>query len=385
MATTPAENLLKALYGGQPIPGEECHRLLSPGAANALADVARAVSEARSQVASGTRVTFWITGRPGDGKTQSLRQLIYVLPQADRAGKYALAAIDLDKELDARRSGLVPAVVRKFVFAGIAVGGLAEARTAATQGQSADTENAESVAFGADVLASLSGVPPVALLASRGFRLLLKWVRVQGWYIRSRLRKRWPSNPQVVEFLGAWADYVLAPTRPGHVEFEDYLRRLASTDRLFSLFGYALQNSDYTTLVLACDEVTGDALKSLKMLWDPPVDPDRAVEHRLNLVFVLAAPDWVYQDAMSDAALKRRFCDPPCGRSQLPGPNFKTPDDFDHVVQKVDELLRDAVHLRKKSVPKADLDDLRDELSRSKRHVTWQELWREVIQRMANL
>jgi hypothetical protein len=240
MAVTPADALLRALNAGIPITGEDGKSLLSTAAGKAIAAAVAAVDKARSHAANRERAAFWVTGQPGNGKTQSLRQLVYQLPRTAGQGKYALAVVDFDKEPDARRpAGLVPAIVRQCLFAGVTVGGLEEARTAATQGQSADANKIESLAFGIDVLASLAGLPPVSLLASRGLQRLWTWWRSQGSYIRKNLRKRWP-NPQLVEFLGAWVDYVLRPTPRGEADFSAYLSRLATNNQLFDLFGYAL-------------------------------------------------------------------------------------------------------------------------------------------------
>jgi hypothetical protein len=294
VAETSADQLLRALYTGQPISGDEGRRLLTAATGQAIAAATAAISAARGRVPNRERAAFWITGQPGNGKTQSLKQLVAQLPTTPGVGKYALATIDFDKEPDARRhTGLVPAIVRQCVFSGVAIGGLDEARKAAREGKGTDPSRIEAWAFGADVVGSLAGLPPVSLLASRGFKWFLGWLRPQGWYIRRNLRKQWGDDPQVVEFLGAWADYLLMPTRDGEAQFAEYLSKLATTNRLFDLFGFALQKSGYTTVALVFDEVTNDAVNSLKALWDPQVNPSPSIEQNLaEIAVATSALNW---------------------------------------------------------------------------------------------
>jgi hypothetical protein len=205
-------------------------------------------------------------------------------------------------------------------------------------------------------------------------------VRSQTKYIRRSLRKKYPLNPLLVEFLTAWAKYVLNPTPKEEEIFENHLTKLNHSNLLFDLFDYALKKSDYTTLVIACDEVTIDALMSLKTLWDPQLkSAGFEVQQRLNVVFVLAAQDIIWQTANDVAALQRRFCVPPKNRIKLPGPSVQpmvTSDDFTHVVGKVNEMLKDAPQLNKNATDE-DLESLRDRLSGA--NVTWQVLWQQVI------
>jgi len=382
VSVIPAEQLLRLLKAGLPIPGEDGRRLVTLAATAAIRDAVAAVNEARSRIANGEKVAFWVTGRPGNGKSQSLRQLVYELARLTGLGKYALAAIDFDKQPEARRTaGLIPAIVRQCLIAGVTVGGLEGAGSSSIPSKPQHAANIESLAFGADVLASLSGLPPVSLVAARGMQAVWKWPPVQKWRIRRRLTNRWASHPQLVEFLAAWAGYVMRPTPEGEADLDAYLGRLASTDRLLDLFGYALQESGYTALVLAFDEVSADSLTALKTLWDPRVNPMVTFEQKLNLVFVLAARDSTYEQAVADPALGRRFCDPPSGRSRLSGPSVDPAlpaDDFTHVTAKVDELLRDAEHQRNVPVTAGDLQNLRGRLSQSA-DLTWQQLWRDVI------
>lgn len=390
VATTGPEQLLRLLQTGLPIAGEDARRLVSQASNRAIADAVAAVNQARGRMANGEKAAFWITGRPGNGKTQSLRQLVYQLPRMPGLGKYALALIDFGQQPDARRPfGLVKAIIQQCMVAGVAVGELEEARRAATASSPQASERIEALAFGFDVLAGLSGLPPVSLVASRTMRAALKLPGVQKWWTHKKFKKRWASHPQLVEFLAAWTHYLLSPTPSAEGEIDSYLGKLASTNRLLDLFGYALQTSQYTTLVLAFDEVSFDALAALKTLWDPPINPIPTLEQRLNIVFVLAAPDSVYQEAERDSALRRRFCDPPSGRSQLSGPTVNAAtasDDFTHVTGRLEELLREAEYLRNTSMSPGDLQSLRqrlaDEATRpppEPNDLTWQRLWREVI------
>jgi hypothetical protein len=387
LPATPAEEQLKSLYCGLPIAGEDGLKLLSPTAGEAVAKAAAAVDNARGHLASRQRVTVWVTGRPGNGKTQSLRQLTYLLSRTPALGKYALALVDCDKEPDANRtSGIVPAVVRKCLFTAVGISGLADVSQPATQWQQADAEKTKSIAFGADVLTSLLGLPSLSLVANRGLPPILRWMRSQKWFIRRKIQEKWPANPQLVEFLSAWATYILKPSQDNERDFSGYLGGLSASSLLLDLFGFALQSSNYTTLVLAFDEVKNDTVASLKTLWDTTNLSDGSIEQKLNLVFVLAAQESIYQGVCRSEALRRRFCDSPNVHSQLTGPkihpSYMRPpggrDDFDHVVDKAKMLLGDAPHLRAKPTNPIDFDLLRDRLS-SLRVLTWQVLWREVI------
>ena len=382
-----ADRLIRALYTGLPINGKDGQELLSEASNQAISAAAAAVDRMRGRVANGEQIAFWITGQPGNGKTQSLKQLIHQLPSTPGAGKYALAAIDFDKEPDARtRYGLVPAVVRQCVFAGTVIGGVQQVRDAATKGQATDPTRVEAIAFGIDVVASLSSMPPVAFVASKGLQSFMRWVRRHRRHIHRQLEKRWPSNPQLVEFLSLWTRYLLEPTPEIEKDFSAHLTQLARQNQLFDIFAYALQQSGYTTLVLVFDEVTADAVASLKILRDPQLNVANALDQSLNLVYILAAREAVLNETKADPALSRRFCDPPNGSSSLVGPRIDTADskdDFRHVAEKVQELINEANHLRKPWTP-VELGALRQRLS-AQANVTWQVLWREVIGLMARL
>jgi hypothetical protein len=96
------QKLLEALAAGQPITGAEGLLVLSPTFAEAIASASKAVKRARGLMPSGVREVYWITGRPGNGKTQSLRQFALELLKIKGAGKYAHAYLDFDKEPAAR-------------------------------------------------------------------------------------------------------------------------------------------------------------------------------------------------------------------------------------------------------------------------------------------
>ena len=94
--------------------------------------------------------------------------------------------------------------------------------------------------------------------------------------------------------------------------------------------------------MLVFDEVTADAVASLKILRDPQLNVANALDQSLNLVYILAAREAVLNETKTDPALSRRFCDPPNGSSSLVGPRIDaadSKDDFRHVAEKVQELI----------------------------------------------
>jgi hypothetical protein len=271
------------------------------------------------------------------------------------------------------------------LFNGVAKGLNEGTFEAAQQGQT-DPKLVESIALGIDVVANLVGVRSFSLLASRGLKRLLKYECIQNRLIRRKLGRKYATNPQLVDFLGAWAHYIRKPSLERERDFRDHLNRLDSTNKLFDIFAFALQQSKYKTLVLAIDELTRNAVDKLKILWDPPVTATGDLQHSLNLVFVLACMDWVRDDVVKDASLRRRFCDPPCGHYEHHGPKISSTDcedDFRHVVRKVQSLLVRSEYMRK---PEAEgqLDALRRRLA-SQGDMTWQMLWHAVISVLVKL
>lgn len=377
--------LLEALRVGAPISGEEGVRILNPGFANAISPAARAVVRARGLMPSRVREVYWITGRPGNGKTQSLHQFIYQLPKLEGAGKYAFAALNFDREPEARRlEALVPALVRHSLAGGL-ITEVHEVSQHILQGSAADETAKESISFGIDILSQLAGLPAISLFATAGLKQLLGIIRAREWYIKKKLSKKWSANPQLLELLNGWVRYVLSPTPDREEEFTDILRRLNNTGNLFDLFCFALAQARYSTLVLVFDEVDAGSLTSLKPLWDVP-DHYSGFYHELNLVFVISAKENVRERAEDDEALRRRFCSTIEGHHQLTGPRINAlgNDDFDHVVKKVEELLNDAHYLRRAGFNQQVLTELRRELS-EQAVISWQILWERVINVMVSL
>jgi hypothetical protein len=165
------------------------------------------------------------------------------------------------------------------------------------------------------------------------------------------------------------------------------LTRLATQGSLFDTFCFALQKANYSTLVLALDEVDSAALDSLKPLWDPP-DPSSPLHHDLNIVLVIAAKQNVRERAEGNEALKRRFCRTLDGHYHLAGPRLDKSgnDDFKHVVDKVESLLQRASALRRKGLTpeRRELQELRDKLDKST-DPSWQMLWEGVIRTLADM
>ena len=319
---TPSAELLYALHSGKPITGEDGQRLF--GANNAIVEPLRYIASARGRGAQRERATFWLTGCPGNGKTQSLRQLIHQLSTIDKDGKAAVAVFDFDKESNARRrDGIVKALVSHCLFNGMGIGGLKDAQEAAVQRHVADFSSIKALAFAIDSLTLLTGLQPVFFGASKLLAKVTRLAYPKRWTVRKKLRERWGKNTQLVEFLATWADYILDPTPDRQGQVGAVLNMLESNNQLFSLFGYALQESKYSTLVIIVDELNaGDSLEGLKVLWDEEVNMNSTVGHSLNLAFVLAGTDAAHAEAMNDPKFARRFCTTPCGHTCLNGPTI---------------------------------------------------------------
>ncbi|MDQ3917128.1 MAG: hypothetical protein M3348_01380 [Acidobacteriota bacterium] len=382
---TESRTILESLRAGSPINGDEGQQILSERLNEAIRAATRAVERARGLLPSRIREAYWITGKPGNGKTQSLNQLAYSLPNLKGAGKYAYAILNFDKEPEARRpEGIVPSVVRHTLAANV-IKQVQEVRDVILKGSAADETVKTSVGFGIDVVTGLAGMPSPALFATAGIKKAFSALRGREWYVKRQLRKKWSSNPQLLELLNSWIRYILSPTPDRENEFSTTLRRLTTTGILFDLFCFALEKAGYSALVLAFDEVNEATLSSIKPLWDRPDRNGDRPYHELNMILVISSTDSVRAYAEADEALRRRFCATDDGLYLLNGPHFNTSgeDDFDHVVKKVRELRAAAPNLLKRE-DKQEMSDLRAELS-ARNDVTWQVLWSRVISLMTDL
>jgi hypothetical protein len=364
------QKLLEALVAGQPINGSEGYIILNSRFTDAISSASAAVSKARGLKPSRVKEVHWLTGRPGNGKTQSLRQFTYQLPRIEGAGKYAYAHVDFDKEPAARQpEALIPAIVRHCLAAGV-VKEIEEVCDRVIRQKAADDRIKGSAAFGIDVASSLAGVPAPSLFVDPAYKHISAWFRRRDAYIRKKVAEQWPENPHLVEFMTAWVRYILEPVHRRGEEFASVLTRLTTQGDLFDLFCFALQSADYGTLVLVFDEVDRVALTSLKPLWDPP-EPGSPFYHELNMVLIIAAKEGVWVQANANEALARRFCRTVDGYYDLSGPQVDVSgnDDFEHVVSTVDQLLREAPYLRKKGVDREgpEIRELRATISRENR------------------
>ncbi len=380
--------VIEALRVGEPINGEEGDGVLSESYQDAINAASRAVEEARGVGLSRKRQVYWITGPPGNGKTQSIRQLTFQLPTLRGAGKYAFAVIDFDKEPAARQpEALIPAIVRRTLSSGV-LSEVNDVTNKLLKDTGEEDKTKERIAFGVDVISHFTGLPPISLFAVSGIKKILKYVHRREWYIKRELRKRWSANPQLLEFLSSWVRYVLNPTK-NEQPFSLALNRLARDGNLFDLFCFALSKADYSTLVLIFDEVNQVALENLKPIWDPPERNTNRFYNEINLIMVLSAYESVYATVESNAALQRRFCSTPGGHFQLAGPAITQAgvnDDMTHVIATVGELLKGTPYRRR--VSKRDLDQSINDLRRvlcQRDDVTWQDLWEKVIDVMVDL
>lgn len=382
---TEARTILESLRAGSPINGDEGQQILSERFSEAIRAATRAAERARSLMPSRIREAYWITGRPGNGKTQSLNQFSHSLPNLKGAGKYAYAILNFDREPEARRpEGIAPSVVRHTLAANV-IGEVQEVRDAILKGSSADETVKSSVGLMIDVTTGLAGMPSPALFATAGVGWLLSYIRGRERYVKKKLRERWSKNPQLLELLNSWIRYILSPTPDRENELTDTLGRLNTNGVLFDLFCFALEKAGYSALILAFDELNETTLLSIKQLWDLPDSKGDRPYHELNLIMVISATDAVRAHAGNDYALSRRFCATVDGHYHLEGPHFDAfgNDDFDHVVKKVRELRAGAPNLLRIE-DKQELSDLHAELL-ARDDVTWQVLWNRVIGLMTDL
>lgn len=378
--------ILEALRQGTPLPSELAAQIVSPSFAETIVEPMKAVRRVRGVGLAGVREFYWLTGRPGTGKTQALTEFIKQLPQLEGDGKYALATLRVDQEIEAATSGALPYGIVKHALTGQALPEVSKVAAGLLRGSEAESNLRESVVFGVDVIAGAAGLPAASLFADKGLRKVISWVKATGPYVRSKLRGRWDGHPEALELLVEWVRYVLRPSRETRTRFEQHLLRLSTTGELFGVFCNLLESANYTTLVVVLDEVTPSSLRGLKALWDRPLGDTGGRDYLLNLIVLLAAPDQIRQDAEQDAVLARRICATPNGHIKLTGALVgaaETDDDFAHAVKAVSDVLKRAPYLQRKD-GRGGLSQLRLEMSQSS-PLTWQTLWRGVIDQLATL
>jgi hypothetical protein len=378
--------ILESLRQGTPLPSELAAQILSPSFADAIVGPIKAVRRVRGVGRAGVREFYWLTGRPGSGKTQALTEFIKQLPQLEGDGKYALATLRVDQEIEAATSGALPYGIVRHALGGQALPEVSKVAANLLRGSEVESTVRESVVFGVDVIAGAAGLPAASLFADKGLRKVISWVKATGPYVRSKLRGRWDGQPEALELLVEWVRYVLRPSIESRSRFEQHLLRLSTTGELFGLFCNLLESANYTTLVVVLDEVTPSSLRGVKALWDRPLGDSGGRDYFLNLIVLLAAPDQIREDAARDAVLARRICATPNGHITLPGAVVgaaEADDDFAHAVRVVSDILKKAAYLQRKD-GRSGLAQLRLEMSQSS-PITWQTLWRGVIDQLAVL
>jgi hypothetical protein len=389
MNASPTE-LLEALRSGDPVNGDEGARILHSDYSDAINNAHNEVRRACARGPDRIRRAYWITGKPGNGKTQSLRQFRHRLPELKGSGKYAIASVEFDKEPAARRpQALAPSIVRHSL-SGTVGSEVEHVRDRILRGSPADETMKKSVAFGIDVISGVVGIPSLSLFIGGPMRRIYSYVRGREGYIKRQLRKTWSSNTQLLELLTGWMRYVLEPTKAERErEFSSILTRLAANGDLFDLYCFALEEADYDVLILSLDEVDGVALDSLKPLWDRPERGGDRPYHELNLILVIAAKEGVREEGEGDDALHRRFYSTEGGHFELPGPpiNYQSGNDaVDYVVEQVEALLSDAPYLRRgNSRGDGHLTSEHLRTTLPKEDITWHDLWQHAINKMVNL
>jgi len=372
-----ARELIAALRTGMPVSAETGMRLLTPAACEAIRPALVKVSALRG-AAVGERATFWITGRPGNGKTQCLIKFQEGLRKLAGSEKHAYVHIRFDQEREiGRQAGLH--ITLHFPFTGVAVGNIDNAREDARRlSRVFNSVAVDALALGIDAVSRAAGCPiPFAIGTKHVLRKAIGSDYFQRKFVRRKLQERWPSNPAAVDFAVHWASYLAAPTPAQRAKFRDCINSHGPVS--FDLLCTILAQGGYTTLVVILDETGLDALKGLKPLWDGPADGQNA-SHKLNLVFVLACPDTERQLVQENESLSRRFCEADGGHPPLRGPKVVSGenDDLEHAFSKVEELLSQDASIRRRSVTPDDRDRLRQSLA-SYPNLTWQVLWKRVI------
>jgi hypothetical protein len=386
MAPGKEQEILVSLGAGAPLPPEHAKGILNDTLDKATIAPINAVRRARAKGAVMLREVYWLTGRPGCGKTQALNLLVDKLQNLDGVGKYAVTRVALDQERSATTSGGLAYSIVRHALAGQSIPEIHSVAARILKRSGSDKKISETVGFGVDVLAGLAGLPPASLFAAAGFRKVISLFKMTGPYVRSKLQEKWSGQPQILELLHAWVLYVLKPSSNNRDGYEQVLLRLSGQPDFFGLFCTLLQAADYSTLVIVLDEVTESSLRGIKTLWDPPVMGSSSNSSKLNLVLIIAAPKSVYENAKADQMLARRLCATQDGFFLLEGANItyaQSNDDFEHAVKVIKEILRTAPYL---SHPDGDqgLAQLRGELAKQS-PVIWQVLWNAVINQLVDL
>jgi len=377
--------ILEALKTGQPIGGEAGSLLLSPRYKRAIAPIIKSVHEAQQNGPVGMREVFWVSGQPGNGKTQTLRQLIHEIRSRQGSSKFAFVFIDLDQKPEARNGdSLTPTIVRSTLSSKV----VDEVERISSKINEANPTTDESLSVGIDVIAELAQVPALNLFLKHSVPRIMQFFRSREIFIKNTLRKKWGNYPELLELLSSWLKYTLKPTPKLSEDFDSTLKELASHGVLFTLYEFALRKAQFTSLVLILDEVENVTIDSLKPIWDPRWHPNEIeASQGMNLIFVLSAQDQVMEEVSNDAALYRRFFNTQNGNIQLLGPEVRDHgnDDIEHIVFTLDKLLSEYPEYRKKT--ETALEDVIIELRSEfrNRSATWQELWRAAIEKMTDL
>jgi|GEM_PF-3646258 len=369
--------LITALRTGMPISADAGMKLLTPAACDAIRPALARVSALRATPVR-ERATFWITGRPGNGKTQCLIKLQEGLCTSTGSEKHAHVHIRFDQEREfGRQPGLH--ITLCFPFMGVAVGAIEKARQDADRlSRVFNSVTVDALALGIDAVSRAAGCPiPFAIGTTHVLRRASGLDYVARNLVRRKLHQRWPSNPAMVDFAMHWASYLMNPTPAQRAKFRDCINSHGPVS--FELLCTILAEGGYTTLVVILDETRFDAIQGLKALWDGPFHEQKP-SHRLNLVFVLACPDSERQRVLEDPSLLRRFCETDGGHSPLGGPRVKSGenDDIEHAFRRVEELLDQDASILRRSMTADDRDRLRRSLA-SCPNLTWQVLWQRVI------
>lgn len=378
--------LLEALGSGQPVGGEEASNLFNPTYSLTIAPILREIDDAIGHGLSKKRKVFWVKGRPGNGKTQTLRRLTHKLQNLTGTSKFAYVFIDLDKNPAARKGEtLVPTIVRTTLSSSI-IEDVKTVRTRIIEGNPTPESAEETLAFSIDLIADLAGIPAFSLFLGFGIKRILSWFRTREGFIKNILAQTWGSNPELLELLTIWLRYIIQPDRERDEEFNTLLRRLASQGDLFGLYAFVLEKAKYPTLILILDELDLVTIDSLKPLWDPPDPTSDKLQHEINIIMILSAQEDVVESVRKDEALERRFLRTESGKVELNGPkvNKDGRDDLDHVLGVVTKLLAESPELAKTGVNVEEVEKKLREMFLNT-EPTWQTLWQEVIKELADL
>jgi hypothetical protein len=390
-----SRQLLVELSQGHTISAEEGIRLLSPSYRKVIGEITQNIEVVCSKEAEGDYRTYWITGEPGNGKSQALWQVIHDLPRRGKRNKnYVYVYIDFDENPAASQPENMPVTIVRKSLSGGAIEEAEQACAEILRGSSADQAVKNFATFGISVLAKLAGYPSPSALIGGALRPALRWARLRRgyveWSMKRRLRDKWSAYPPLVRLASDWVSYVVQPTTKRERDFSETLRDRANDGTLFDLFCFGLKQADYSAMVLLCDEVSTVAIENMKSLWDKPLE-NSSFYHDLNLVLVLVPKEGVWDEVKTEKVLERRFGDTTRGHRQLEGPIIGSSgkDDFDHVVDKVRLLLEGApAHLSRSDLApqelERELERLRGVLSQ-RSGVTWPNLWKSVIDLMTNL